>query len=135
MDTGTILWILGQGIAIVTGGVVAYFLLNNKVADNYNRLSERLVKLETTFELLGENAARLLHSPTNHLKMDELLDKYIDRHYEMTPKEWDDLRAKCEEVVEDPSHSKDERLMAAILGAVCCHKTMMPPEKVKKPKL
>lgn len=132
MDLSVILFGAGQGIAFLSAGVIAYFKLNNKVYENQTIVLGRIIALETSFNLMGLSAAKLLHSPTDHLNLDVLLDKYIDRHYEMSFKEWDELRIRCEKTIDDESVSKDQRVLAAILAAICCHKLMLEPDRVKR---
>lgn len=105
MKEDTILWILGQGIVLLSAGVGAYI-----------RLIQRVTKVEVIINLLGKNAARALHSPTNHHGIDELLDKYMQGHNTLTPIEWDILQKRCEVIAKEyPA----EKSMALFLSAFC----------------
>lgn len=110
------LWIMGIFVALSGAGITAYV-----------SLIQRIVKLETTLSLIGLKAARILHSTDDHHGLDALLDKYIDRHYELSYGEWQQLLENCELIEEDVRLSKQERTLAAIVSAVCHHKLKHPP--------
>lgn len=110
------MWILGTGVTLLSVGVGAYI-----------RISDRVTKLETILSLVGSKVAKILHSPDDHLGMDALLDKYLDRHYELSPSEWTKLTALCEGVVVDRNKPRDLRLLAALLSAISEHKISEPP--------
>lgn len=87
------------------------------------------VKMRVAIDLLvdglGEKIAKVLHSPDDHLGLDQLLDKYLDKQYDLTIQEWNDLKFRCNEITENMSISKNERLMAGFLSALCDHKLMV----------
>lgn len=121
-------WVLGGCgalfLAAVSCGVSAY----NKLSDRFSELSTRVTRLEAVMALFGQKAAKLLHSPDDHLGIDNLLDKYLDRNYELTYAEWEALLIACEIIENDTSKSKGERTLAAWLAAVCSHKLHKPPQ-------
>lgn len=127
MTIEIILWMLGQVIACVGVIITAYIRLADRISENDKAASNRMVKIETTIELMGLNTAKFLHRHDDAFKMDEILDKYIDRHYEMSPAEWALLLAKCEHVREDENVEIFYPYMAGQLAAVCHHKLMHPP--------
>ncbi len=135
MTENVALWLIGEALALIGIGIGAYFTITGKVSDIHLKLSERLVRIETTIDLLGENAAKILHSPHDPFKLDSLLDKYIDRHYEMSPDEWGQLLKQCEVVMNDHSVSKNERLLAGTLAAVCHHKLRHDPTDGMRPRM
>lgn len=106
-----ILWLIGQLIATAGAVVVIYV-----------RLISRIVAIETLLRTMGEKAARALHSPDNHHGIDPLLDKYIDREYELTLQEWSELHDKTENIIKDDSSTKGEKALASWLSAICEHK-------------
>src|SRR5689334_2371047 len=92
------MWMLGSAVTFISADVVAYIALKDKINDFNMNLVQRVTKLEAFIELLGQKTARMLHSPDDHLGLDQLLDKYLDRNYELTIDEWRQGIARCEEV-------------------------------------
>lgn len=118
MNDHTIMWILGEAIFLSVGGVAAYVAIIQRVT----RLE---VRLEAFIDGVGKKSARGLHSPDDHLNLDVLLDKYLSRHYELTPGEWKELHDRCEVIIEGTNGATgNERSLAALLAAVCEHKLM-----------
>ena len=117
----------------VIGGLSGVFLLAIIAAiKSHSDLSTRVTKLEAVMALFGQKAAKILHSPHDPYGIDYLLDKYLDRHYELTIMEWEALWHQCELIEEDKSKPKDERTLAAWLSAVAQHKLFKPPKARKK---
>lgn len=87
-----------------------------------SRLSERIIRLETMIELFGVNAAKILHRDDDAYGVDGLLEKYIDRHYELSMKEWNLLYEAMERVTKNEKIPKSERTLAAWLSAIAVHK-------------
>lgn len=81
-------------------------------------ISDNVIRIQTTIDIMGINAARTLHSPHTP-KLDVLLDKYIDRNYELTAQEWNELLEDCNAIVENKQESHGYRLSAAWLAAIC----------------
>lgn len=131
-----ILWILGTGVSVLSAGVVAYVALVQRItkleAMVHEDLEGRVIKMEALFELLGEKAAKLLHSPDDHHGIDELLDKYMDRNYELSFDEWQKLLSICGTIENNKELSKGERVLAAFLGMVSSHKLRLPPPEKRK---
>lgn len=118
-----IFWILGGYAVVIASGVAA--LLSVKGDNATTR--ERVIRLETMLELMGRKAARSLHSPHDPYGIDAMLDKYLDRNYELNFDEWRQLLARCEEIESRTDITKDERWLAGMVGAICMHKLMLPP--------
>lgn len=123
MTTEILIWILTGVFICVAAGLSAYIKLEVGIGG----VRERVVKLETIIELLGRKSATLLHSPHDPYGLDPMLDKYLDRHYEMSMEEWASLMRRCEVVADDVAAPAEYRFLAAQLMAVCWHKQMMPP--------
>lgn len=117
-------WLIGGlvvfGVGFVGASITAYI-----------SLVQRLTKIETTIDLLGEKAARVLHSPHTP-DLDRLLEKYVDRHYELSHAEWQELLERCQAIEDDITNPKDQRALAAIVSAVCSHKLMKAPPKFRQ---
>lgn len=111
-----VFWMLGTAGTLVGSGVVAYVAV-----------VQRITRLEASWELLGIKAAKILHSPDDHHQIDGLLEKYVDRHYELTFDEWRRLMEVCAEIENNKELPKGERILAAFLGAVSHHKLRLPP--------
>lgn len=99
---------------------------------SHSELNTRVTKLEAVMALFGQKAAKILHSPHDPYGIDSLLDKYLDRNYELTMHEWAVLGQQCEAIQDDVTKPKDERTLAAWLSAVSQHKLFKPPQARKK---
>ena len=90
------------------------------------RIRDQQIKNQVAINLfidsLGDKLARALHADDDHLKIDALLDKYIDREYEMDFEEWQELRRRCDHILMNPNVTRIERSLAGMLAAVCTHK-------------
>ncbi len=121
MPNEVLLWLLGGFATAFVAALVAGL-------KSYANLSERVTRLEAVMSLFGQKAAKILHNDDDAHGMDSLLDKYLDRHYELCYDEWQELLAKCALIENDKSKAKGERTLAAFLGAICSHKLMYPPQ-------
>lgn len=92
-------------------------------------LSERVAKLEILFETFGRKAARTIHSPHDPYGIDPLLDKYLDRNYELSMEEWKQLYTRTTEIAANPETPKELIFPAEMLAAICMHKLFIPPPK------
>lgn len=108
--------ILGGWVFTITVGVAATVVV----------MRERLTRLETRFEdwldRAGVLAAKVLHSPDNHLGIDGYLDSYIAHHHDMSLQEWADFHDICVEVTRDEKSTKLEKVQAEFLMQLCLHK-------------
>lgn len=127
MSNDVLLWILGifSGVLVIAlgAGVRGY----TGLLESQGFLASRVTRLEAVMALFGEKAAKILHSPNDHHGIDRLLDKYLDRNYELNSVEWRELLDACEAIENDCSKSKDERTLAAWISAVASHKLLLPP--------
>ena len=89
-------------------------------------------RIETTFEIIGQKAARALHRDDNLHRLDELLDKYLDRNYELSFEEWQSLLNLCEIYEASPQASDAHKMFAFGLSAVCHHKLRHSPDMIKR---
>ncbi len=115
-----LIWILTGIFICISAGTLAYI-----------SLVQRIVKLETVLALLGEKAAKILHSPHTP-ELDALLEKYLDRYYELSYEEWQRLIHMCQEIEDDNKQSKECRALAAIVLAIASHKLFLAPPKATK---
>lgn len=127
MTTDVQLWLAGHTVFLIACGIKAYFVLLGKQNDSTLELSTRLTKIETVLDVMGRNAAKVLHRDDDLFGVDSLLEKYLDRHYELTFAEWEELKKKCQAVAENSANQPGYRLAAAMLVAVCAHKLHLPP--------
>lgn len=90
------------------------------------QMSGRVSRLEGSHEFLkdamGRLAAKKLHSPDDHLGMDELLDEYINHSHDMTMQQWQMLKNKCLESRVRETATKEEKAYAEFLIELCEHK-------------
>lgn len=106
------------------GGVIALACSGGAFVLSF---SVRVARIEAMFELMGEKAAKALHRDDDKYHMDNLLDKYLDRNYELSFTEWTKLRDLCLMVEKDNNASDKEHVFAAFLGSICEHKLLMRP--------
>lgn len=117
------MFVLGQAVVCILGGLTAYINLLGKIGN----VSERLTAIEVRNEGTDRRVSRVAHSPHDPYGWDKSIDKYLDRHYEMTNQEWMDWYNRCESVIKDETKPKEDRIIAVQLAAVCTHKLMIPP--------
>jgi hypothetical protein len=79
--------------------------------------------------MISAQAAKLLHNDDDKHGLDYYIDIYLDRHYELSPKEWNELLSNFERVMNDETKSTDTRLAASLVFHICRHKLMLPPDK------
>lgn len=112
-----VIFVLGQFALLLMVGVSGYILT-----------VQRITKLETTLDFwvneVGTKALDLLHSPTNHLGLDALIDEYRRHNYDLTDEQWENLRFICAEIQARENVSKDEKLLAVLGEALSNHKLM-----------
>jgi len=127
MANDVLLWILGimssVFFIVIAAGIRGY----TGLLETYSELASRVTRLEAVMSLFGEKAAKILHSPHDPYGIDSLLDKYLDRYYELSWDEWQQLLKACEGIENDCTKSKDERTLAAWIAAVASHKLHIPP--------
>lgn len=124
-------WVFGILITALGAGFLILLGKADNLRDALGKVDTRMTKLETIFSLMGDKAATILHSPHTPA-LDRLLEKYLDRNYELTPDEWKELVKICDEIEADTNKPKDQRALAAIVSAVCNHKLMQLPPQFKK---
>lgn len=103
----------------------------DKATENHHSLDRRLTKIETLIEVWGTKAASILHSPHTP-ELDALLEKYADRHYELTMAEWRRLLDLCEEIERDTTIERERRSLAGWLAMVAHHKLFDDPPEAQK---
>lgn len=86
-------------------------------------------QIKTMLSSTSEKYAKILHSPDDHHGLDILLDKYIDRNYELSLSEWEELKDRTDKIFKDKSVSKSERMLAAFINELCYHKTMFKQQQ------
>jgi hypothetical protein len=131
MSETAILWIFGAVMVIGGGWLSAITIEVREVSKSQGEQLNRITRLEMTLIMISETAAKLLHADDNFHGLDKYIDKYLDRNYELTMKEWNELLDKFELVMNDPKMPRDTRLSAALVYHICRHKLMLPPDKTK----
>lgn len=112
---------------VVIAGVIISAYIN--LIRGHGALSERVKVLEVTLDSFGRTAAKRLHSPHDPYGIDNILDKYLDRNYELSYAEWEELLDRCREIENRADIDKEQKFLAGMLEAVCMHKLFMPPPK------
>ena len=87
-------WILGGYAAVIVALAAAVLRIRDVQTKNQ-------VAIDLFIDSLGDKLARALHNDDDHLKIDELLDKYISKTYDMDFEEWQELRFRCLHILED----------------------------------
>lgn len=100
MNEQTLQWLLG--------GLAAWCVI---LSVGVLRLIIAMTKLETLLSLKSRTASKILHSPDDHLKIDDLLEKH--HAGVITKPEWETLSDACEKIADDPERSTIERWLAA----------------------
>lgn len=90
-------------------------------------LYKEITKIRTILIITSKRAAEILHSPDDHLGIDQLLDRYITKEHELSYNDWQELKARCEEIIANPSCAKSERLLALFVVEFSQHKLMLRP--------
>lgn len=88
------------------------------------------IAMNLFIDTLGEKLAKVLHADDDHLNLDALLEKYLNRHYELSYDEWTLLKDRCNQIMNNKGVSQLERSLAGMLAGVCEHKLMV---KFKEP--
>lgn len=118
MSETAILWlfgIAGAWLALLSATVLKLLITQVKIT----------VAVNLFVDSLGEKLAKALHADDDHLKIDSLLDKYLDRHYELSFQEWAELKNRCNDILNNEKVSVLERSLAGMLASVCEHKLMV----------
>lgn len=118
-----LVWILSTGVTVMGAVIAAYISLIKSTAN----ISERVKVLEVMFDTIGRKAARALHSPHDPYGLDPLLDKYLDRHYELSNPEWNELLERCKGTEKRDDVSTEQKFFAGMLEAVCMNKLFIDP--------
>lgn len=84
-----------------------------------------------SMENMGKNAAKVLHRDDDRFKIDDLLEKYYNRCFELSREDWMILDSKCAVIIEDTTLDRGYRSAAVALKMVCDHKLLRPPKKYK----
>lgn len=108
MSDTILMWLLGALFALSVGGICAGagFVL---------AFSVRFTRIETVISIISKKAAEILHSPTNHLKLDEVLDKFMAD--KLDAKEENKFLQSLTKLVEDKNADKLDRLAALLASA------------------
>lgn len=90
--------------------------------------------VELFIDGMGKGAAKVLHSPDDHLGIDKFLDKYIQNHHDLPYQDWEKLKVVCERVVNDVTISIEDRLaastvLASMVAQLSLHKMGNVPNK------
>lgn len=101
------------------GGMAAWNVFNSGCV---LLLRSEVTKIRTILIITSKRAAEILHSPDDHLGIDELLDEYKKHEYDLSYSQWLELKQRCEEIVQNPGCSKSERLLALLVSEFSTHK-------------
>lgn len=121
MTTEVTLFILGQAVFILGIGIGAYV-----------SVVQRVTKLEAIVSLLGEKAAKILHSPHTP-ELDALIEKHITEKLDSS--EIDRFLVMLTEVENDPEEPKAARLAAVLARISVCRRYGRAIPEIPKPML
>lgn len=114
------MWLFGAAFAAIVSLALSILYLRLEVA-----------KIRTILIITSKRAAEILHSPDDHLGIDSLLDKYKEHEHELTYAQWQELKSRCEEIINNPACTKSERLLALMVVEFSIHKLMLKPSNPK----
>lgn len=105
--------------------------LANRVATEHNNLAHKVTRIETALMMINENALKILHNDDDRYRMDDLINKYLDRHYDLSHTEWEELEHLLEKVMNNKENPDGARLAASMAYHLCRHKRFLEPDKTK----
>lgn len=91
MTTEIALWIAGQAVIMISAGILAYVRMTERVT----KVEVIVEHLESSFEIMMGKALRKMHSPDDHLGLDDIIDEYIEKH-DLPMDKWIIVRDTCE---------------------------------------
>lgn len=110
MTNETFMWVIG--------GLAAFYVMwNSALTGVLFSLVQRVSRIEGALISLSKNAAKALHSPDNHHGLDDLLDIYVGNHHDMSYAQYEELNARCEEIINNPEMNKIDKAFATQLIA------------------
>ncbi len=111
----------GLGLATtVIGGMVMWGF------KSHMGLRDDVTRIKNTLSMMSEVAARALHSPDDHLGLDEYLDIYAGHDCEMPYAKWEEMKAKLWLIINDTGKTAGERNAAGMLLFLSYHKLNQP---------
>jgi hypothetical protein len=126
MDETQLMWIFG-GFALAVATVGGFALrTSDSVARVERKIGERLVRLETQFEIwldkTGMIVAKTLHRDDDRLKLDKFLDIYRAHHHDMSMEDWMEFKRVLEKAMDNPLATAYEKGASEWLVELCNHK-------------
>ena len=117
----TLFIVIGGWLFTLTGAFVGtIFILITRVNDVGNRVT----RLETAFELMGNRTIQALHSPDDHLELDGLVEKYMENNYDLPLEDWETVKETCEKIAGDTARKREDRLTAGLAaGTAGCFRS------------
>lgn len=114
MHEDTLIWLFG---------VLGVWCLTLTGIWFHTKMEVKRIRLavEMFIDGIGKGASMVLHSPTNHLGMDALIDKYVKDH-DLDFEEWLAFRELCRKAIADPEVDKEQTGFAIMVHALCEHK-------------
>lgn len=109
-ETQMILFILGGFTTSISLGTWAHI-----------SVVQRIARLETVFELMGGKALKKMHSPSDHLGIDKLIEKYALQH-DLDMQEWIQVREACEKAIHEAEEAHTQPGWALMAFGLAIHK-------------
>lgn len=129
-------WLLGIAATVLAAGIVgclkACLQLRDDVhkfkeySNGYQKLRDDVNNIKTTLSMMSEVAARALHSPDNHLGIDEYLEIYASHDCDMPNAKWEELKERLWIILNDKTKTTGERNAAGMLLFLSYHKLQKP---------
>lgn len=79
------------------------------------RLFLTVTRITAVLLTVSKQAAAVLHHEDDRYAIDRLLEKYIERHHDLSFDEWQELFAKTKAIIDNPEIAKGERIAATLL--------------------
>jgi hypothetical protein len=129
---GFVVTILVGLVGVCFGFVVLLAQRVTKLESLIDRVDKMEEAIDTWIEGIGKKALSLLHSPNDHLGLDQLIEEYERRNFDLTNEQWDELKVIVTEVEGNPQATKNEILCARLARLFATHKLMRFTGKMEK---
>ncbi|MDE2100808.1 MAG: hypothetical protein KGL39_26415 [Patescibacteria group bacterium] len=87
-------------------------------------ITQRVTRLEASWEQFGVNAIKALHGPTDHIGLDGLVEKYEANNHDLPTEDWEIIFQVCTNLANNRERPTAERIGLSLAAAFTNHKLM-----------